>query len=163
MVESDNVMEVPTGKVMDDVVSSVDATLTSQKENGGHVSNGDPRATRWDEGAAATPVKDSEGNSIGAKASVSPFVIDGKSSVPTDASNIKTYWHVHPNTSVGGVALGGSNPSDADKNFQGTMQGRGFKGNPFVIGARSNTVTFYNKDKALITIKYSDFKKIGGR
>ena len=38
-----------------------------------------------------------------------------------------------------------------------------FKGNTFVIGVRSGTVTFYNKDKALITIKYSDFKTMGGK
>jgi len=63
----------------------------------------------------------------------------------------------------GGVSLGYSTPSSADKSFQETMQNRGFGGNAFVIGARSNTVTFYNKNKSLITIKYSDFKKIGGK
>jgi len=161
--ESKNVMKVPTGGVMDDVVSSVDATLTSQKENGGSSNTGDANATKWDEGSPANEVKDAEGNVVGAKASMNPFMIGGTQNIPTDASNVEFYWHTHPNTTVGGVSLGYSDPSDADKSFQGTMQSRGFKGNAFVIGTRSNTVTFYNKNKSLITIKYSDFKKIGGK
>lgn len=108
-------------------------------------------------------MKDAEGNVTGAKASVKPFMIGGVQSIPTDASNLEFYWHVHPNTTVGGVSMGYSTPSEKDKSFQGTMEGRGFKGNTFVIGARSQTVTFYNSNSPLITIKYSDFKKMGGK
>jgi hypothetical protein len=43
------------------------------------------------------------------------------------------------------------------------MQGLGFKGNTFVIETRTGTVTYYNKDRALMTIKYSNFKKMGGK
>lgn len=161
--ESDEVVHIPTGGVMDDVISSVDATYKSQKENGGHVNKGDANATRWDEGSPAKEVKDAEGNVIGAKASISPFVIGGTQSIPADASNIDTYWHVHPNTKVGGLSLGSSTPSAADKFFQGTMQSRGFSGNAFVVGVRTNTVTFYNSQKSIITIKYQDFRRIGGR
>lgn len=152
--ESKNVMKVPTGGVMDDVVSSVDATLISQKENGGSSNTGDANATKWDEGSPAIEVKDAEGNVVGAKASMNPFMIGGTQNIPTDASNVEFYWHTHPNTTVGGVSLGYSTPSSADKSFQETMQNRGFGGNAFVIGARSNTVTFYNKNKSLISIKY---------
>jgi len=161
LTEGSNVMKVPTGGVMGDVIGSVDATLASQKENGGSSNIGDANATRWDQGSPAKEVKDAEGNVIGAKASITPFVIGGTQNIPTDASNVEFYWHTHPNTTVGGVSLGASTPSDADKAFQGTMQDRGFKGNAFVIGTRGNTVTFYNRNGALITVKYSDFKKNG--
>lgn len=154
-------MKVPTGGIMNDVISSVDATEKSQKENGGHANVGDTKATRWDEGPAAQEVKDAEGNVIGAKATITPFKIDGVSSIPTDASGIEFYWHTHPKTTVGGVQLGSSTPSVADKSFQGTMKDKGFKGNTFVIGVRDQKVTFYNQSKALITIRYTDFKKIG--
>jgi len=163
LAEGDKVMHVPTGDVMGDVISSVDATNTSGKENGGHVNEGDTKATPWDEGTPAKEVKDAEGNVTGAKASISPFVVGGKSSVPTDASKTDVYWHTHPNTTVGGVSLGSSTPSAADKSFQGTMESRGYKGNAFVIGTKSKTVTFYNSKKSLITIKYKDFKTMGGK
>ena len=160
--ESNEVAHIPTGGILDDVISSVDATNKSQKENGGHANVGDVNATRWDEGSPAKEVKDSEGN-IGAKASISPFVVGGTQSIPADASNVNTYWHVHPNTKVGSLSLGSSTPSAADKSFQGIMQSRGFSGNAFVVGARTNTVTFYNSQKSIITIKYQDFRRIGGR
>lgn len=94
---------------------------------------------------------------------MSAFMINGQNQTPANASNVEYWWHTHPNTTVGGVQLGNSNPSPADFNFQTTMENRGFKGNTFVIGVRGGTVTFYNKDKVLITVKYSDFKKMGGK
>ena len=163
LTESDLVAKVPQEGVMSDVISSVDATNKSQKENGGSSNTGDANATRWDEGAPAQEVKDAQGNVTGAKATINPFVIGGTQSIPTDASQVENYWHVHPNTTVGGVSLGSSTPSDADKSFQANMQNRGYKGNAFVIGARSNTVTFYNSRKSILTIKYSDFRRIGGK
>ncbi len=39
--ERENVMKVPTGGIMDDVINSVDDTKVSQKENGGHSNAGD--------------------------------------------------------------------------------------------------------------------------
>lgn len=120
-------------------------------------------ATRWDEGTPAQEIKDASGNVIGAKASLKAFMVGGKNQTPTDASNVEYWWHTHPKTSVGGLQLGNSNPSPADFSFQTTMESRGFKGNTFVIGVRSGTVTFYNKDKALITVKYADFKTMGGK
>ncbi|MGQ8869339.1 RHS repeat-associated core domain-containing protein [Myroides sp. TSA_177.3] len=163
LTESDNVFKIPTGGVMDDVISSVNDTKTSEKEHGGHANSGDANATRWDEGTPAQKVKDTSGNVIGAKASMNTFVVNGQRQMPLDASNVDYWWHTHPNTSVGGIQLGSSNPSPADFRFQTTMENRGFKGNTFVIGVRSGTVTFYNKNKSLITIKYSDFKTMGGK
>jgi hypothetical protein len=160
--ESDEVAHIPTGGVMDDVVNSVNETNTSNKENGGHANTGDANATRWDEGTPAKEVKDAEGKVIGAKASISPFVIGGSQNIPADASNVDIYWHVHPDTKVGGLSLGSSTPSAADKSFQGTMEKRGYSGNAFVVGARTNKVTFYNSRKSIITIKYQDFRRIGG-
>lgn len=163
LTEGKKVIKIPTGQIMDDVIQSVTDTEKSQMENGGHANIGDAKATRWDEGPPATEIKDEFGNVIGAEATLRPFMIGGVQSVPADASNVEFWWHTHPNTTVGGILLGSSNPSEADMTFQAKMQKRGFKGNTFVIGVRSKRVTFYNKDKALITVKYSDFKKMGGK
>ena len=59
-----------------------------------------------------------------------------------DASNIEFWWHTHPNITINGISLGSSNPSEADYNGQKAMVSRGYKGNSFVIGTRTNTVTF---------------------
>ncbi len=162
LAESNNIMKVPTGGVMDDVISSVDATLASEKEHGGHSNFGDANATRWDEGPAAIAFTDKDGNK-GAKASLTMFKVDGKNVMPSDASNVEFWWHTHPKTEINGIQLGRSTPSKADFRGQTTMQKLGFKGNTFVVGTRSNTVTFFNKNKSLMTIKYSTFKKIGGK
>lgn len=90
LAESDNVMKIPTGGIMDDVISSVDDTKSSEKENGGHSNLGDENATRWDEGPAAIAFTDKDGNK-GAKATLTPFKINGKSEIPTDASNVE-FW-----------------------------------------------------------------------
>lgn len=162
LAENNNVMKVPTGGVMKDVINSVDATVTSEREHGGHANFGDANATRWDEGSAAVAFTDKDGNP-GARASLTMFKIDGKNKIPTDASNVEFWWHTHPKTSVNGLKMGSSTPSPADFKGQTTMVNKGFKGNTFVIGTRSGTVTFYNDKKALTTIKYSTFKKIGGQ
>lgn len=147
---------------MGDVISSVEATLSSQREHGGHSMFGDVNATRWDEGPAAVPFVDKEGNQ-GVKATLTMFQINGKNEMPADASNVEFWWHTHPNITINGLTLGSSNPSAADYRGQTIMMNRGYKGNSFVVGTRSNTVTFFNNKKALTTIKYSDFKQIGGK
>lgn len=43
------------------------------------------------------------------------------------------------------------------------MQQSGYKGNAFVIGVRTNKVTFYNKQRNIITIPYSVFVKLGSK
>jgi len=163
LAENNNVFKIPTGGVMDDVINSVNDTETSQKEHGGHANFGDANATRWDQGTPAQEIKDANGNVIGAKASMSAFKVNGQNQMPADASNVEFWWHTHPKTTVGGVQLGNSNPSPADFSFQTKMENRGFTGNTFVIGVRSGKVTFYNKDKSLLTIKYSNFKTMGGK
>lgn len=162
LAESDKVFNVPTGGIMDDVINSVNDTETSQKEHGGHANFGDTNATRWDEGAAAVAFKTEDGRD-GAKATLTMFKINGKNEMPSDASNVEFWWHTHPKTKVNGLQLGSSTPSPADFIGQTTMQKLGFKGNTFVIGVRSGRVTFYNEKKPLITIKYSDFKTMGGK
>lgn len=69
-------------------------------------------------------------------------------------------WCLSP---VPGISLGSSTPSDADYSGQKTMTNRGYKGNTFVIGVRSSTVTFFNKDGALTTVKWADFLRMGGQ
>ncbi|WP_257667178.1 hypothetical protein [Parapedobacter tibetensis] len=83
--------------------------------------------------------------------------------MPVDASNVDFWWHTHPNTTINGVTLGGSDPSKADYTGQANMVNRGYKGNTFVIGVRNGTVTFFNAKGTLITVKYSDFKRMGGK
>lgn len=97
------------------------------------------------------------------RATLTMFKIDGNNEMPADASNVEYWWHTHPKTTVNGLSLGNSNPSEADFKGQTTMMNIGFKDNTFVIGVRSDTVTFFNGKKPLITIKYSDFKTMGGK
>ncbi len=67
------------------------------------------------------------------------------------------WWHTHPNTG----ALGSSTPSENDFQVQKSMVQKGYKGNTFVIGVKTKTVTFFNENRELITIKWSDFIKMG--
>jgi len=105
---------------------------------------------------------DENGNLV-VKASMQMFMIGGKSAMPTDASSVEMWWHVHPDTSINGVPLGDSKPSPADINGQKKMVKRGYTGNSFVVGARSNTVTYFNQNGPLITITWKDFLEMGGR
>ena len=160
--QGNKVLHIPTGGVMDDVISSVDDTRTSQREHGGHANFGDVNATRWDEGPPAIPFTDKDGNP-GARATITMFKIDGKSQMPTDVSNVQFWWHTHPNVTINGIQLGGSNPSDADFRGATEMINRGFRGNTFVIGVRNERVTFFNNTRALTTIRFDDFVTMGGR
>lgn len=91
------------------------------------------------------------------------LVVDGENRMPADASNVEMWWHTHPKTTVNGIPLGDSTPSDADYRGQKAMTSRGYKGNTFVIGVRSGTVTFFNKDGILASVKWTDFLRMGGR
>lgn len=162
LAESKNVMHVPTGQKLEGVKQSFTDTQLSQKENGGHSNIGDATVTRWDEGPAAVAFTDKYGNQ-GAQAKLQMFVVNGQNTMPADASNVEMWWHTHPNTTVNGVSLGSSNPSDDDYSGQKAMTNRNYKGNTFVIGVRSETVTFFNKDRALHTVKWSDFLRMGGQ
>ena len=70
---------------------------------------------------------------------------------------------MHPNTTVNGVTLGDSIPSEADLNGQKRMVERGYKGNSFVVGTRTGTVTYFNEKRSLITIDWDDFLRMGGQ
>ena len=157
--ESNDVMLIPTGALLSDVIQSVNDTKASGKENGGHAYQGDANATRWDEGEPATQEK--KDNETITKASLTAFIVDGKNVEPKDASNLKMWWHVHPKVTIGEITLGQSIPSEKDKNYQKTMKLKGYTGNTFVIGAGSNTVTFYNK-RTLMTVSWNDFLLMGG-
>jgi RHS repeat-associated protein len=162
LVESKNIVHVPTGQKLEGVKQSFEDTKLSQRENGGHSNIGDANVTRWDEGPTAVAFTDKDGNR-GAEATLQMFVVNGQNTMPADASNVEMWWHTHPNTTVNGVSLGNSNPSDADYSGQKIMTKKGYKGNTFVIGVRSGTVTFFNKDGALQTVKWSDFLRMGGQ
>lgn len=153
-------MHIPTGQKLKGVIQSYNDTEKSQKENGGHAYIGDTDATRWDEGPAATSYIDENGDLV-TRASLQMFVINGHNTMPSSTSDVEMWWHTHPNTTINGVSLGSSNPSTADYKGQKKMTARGYKGNTFVIGVRSNTVTFFNNNRALITVDWTDFIKMG--
>lgn len=160
--EGKRVMHIPTGKLLEGVKQSYEDTKRSQRENGGHSIIGENTVTFWDEGPVAVSFIDKEGNP-GAKASLRMFVINGVNTMPSNASNVKTWWHIHPNTTVNGIALGDSVPSEADLNGQRRMVERGYKGNSFVVGTRTDTVTFFNENRPLITVDWEDFLRMGGQ
>ena len=53
--------------------------------------------------------------------------------------------------------------SEFGADFNGKDQQSGYKGNAFVIGVRTKNVTFYNKQRDIITIPYSVFVKLGSK
>ena len=161
--EGNNVVVLPTNGVADDIINSVDDTITSKLEHGGHAYKGEENATRWDIGTKPQEVKNNDGDVVAVRASVAPFKVNGVQKIPKDASNLEYWWHVHPDAKVGGVNLGASNPSPKDYDFQGILKNAGYKGNTFVIGARNQKVTFYNNQKTILQIRYETFKKILGK
>ena len=158
--ENKYIMRIPTGEKLMGVIQSYEDTKVSQKENGGHSYIGDTEVTRWDEGVAATSYSDENGNLI-TRASLQMFVINGQNTMPASTSDVELWWHTHPNITINGVSLGSSTPSSADFKGQNKMVARGYKGNTFVIGVRSNTVTFFNGNRVLITVDWPDFIKMG--
>jgi hypothetical protein len=57
--------------------------------------------------------------------------------------------------------MGKSDPSLSDKNYDKYLRRRKYTGTTFVIGVRTKTVTFYRRGRSIMTIKYSDFLRIG--
>ena len=108
--EGKEVMRIPTGKILYEVIDSVNDTKDSKRENGGHANRGDTNATRWDEGPAASGFEDERGGK-GAQATLVAFQVDGDIETPKDTSDLAFWWHTHPNTKVNGLNLGISNPS----------------------------------------------------
>ena len=90
-----------------------------------------------------------------------PFVVNGKMVRPIDASQLSMWWHTHPDIYINGGCLGSSIPSPKDIEEQVRLRISGFKGNSFVIGTRTNYVTFYNENGVLITVKWEEFLKMG--
>ena len=156
--EGNNVVKIPTGNQMTGVVASVNQSAKSQKENGGHAMKGDNSVVHWDEGGEPV-VTESE-----SRISINYFKIGDKVKIPNNVSNVAFYWHTHPKRGESNLSShGSSKPSEADKKFQKDMQQSGYKGNAFIIGLRENKVTFYNKDKNIITIPYPVFVNLGNR
>ena len=141
-------------------MESVDDTNNSGVENGGHVLNGESRATRWDSGPKPR-IEENDG-AISVVASIVPFIQNGKR-VHVDVSNISFTWHVHPNVSLAGGQLGSSNPSEYDYSFLAKMRPFGYTGNPFIIGTNNNSVSFYNERRVIKRISYKNFLLMGGK
>jgi hypothetical protein len=90
--------------------------------------------------------------------------VNGITRIPNNVGNVAFYWHIHPNCNIqGDNSFGSSKPSNADIKYQRDMQQSGYKGNAFIIGLRENKVTFYNKNKNIITIPYPVFVNLGNR
>ena len=145
--ESENVVKIPTGELMEGVVESVEDTEESQRENGGHAMKGDDTVTRWDEGSEPV-VTDRE-----SRMSIRFFKIGGKSKIPNNISEMVFYWHTHPKRKERELSSHGSDkPSKTDKSFQKEMQQSGYKRNTFVIGVRTKNVTFYNNRGIIVKL-----------
>lgn len=156
--EGPNVMHIPTGHILEDVISTVKATSTSgnttdtQVENGGHSLFGDERARIWDSG---DPMIDNSGKDcfVDKKWSIIPFKINGKpNQVGGDVSSIEYVWHVHSED---------ANPSLGDKEALKNWKDYGYKGNPFVIGVKNRKVSFYDENGILESVDYIDFIRMG--
>lgn len=87
--------------------------------------------------------------------------------MPTDASNLEMWWHVHPDDSryvesIGAnMYLGSSDPSPADYKFQKKLEAINYKGNTFVVGVGTLDVTFFKGKGRLKTVLWTDFIKMG--
>ena len=117
-----------------------------------------------DSGGAPKQFTNDKGQIV-TEAGMSIFTVGGKGGLPKDASNLEMYFHVHPDVLVNILSpkqLGHSTPSDADHNVQSLLQERGYKGNTFVVGPGTNTVTYFNGTKVITTVNYDDWKKAGG-
>ena len=160
LLESKRVIHIPTGQLLTGVKHSYEDTKQSQKENGGHSLLGDVDVTRWDEGPSAKVIVDENGKPK-VTATLRMFIINGENTMPDNTSNVKMWWHTHPDITMEGASLGDSLPSKADYNGQLKMEERGYKGNSFVIGLGSDSVTFFNKRSSLITVSWADFLRMG--
>src|SRR5690554_3535180 len=147
---------IPTGKKMSDVVNSVNKSVKSERENGGHSQYGDENMSPWKEG-------EYEVTDNGYRASIDQFRSpEGKKYYLKDYSNVEFHYHIHPgDSSMRGTGM--SNPSPSDKSVMNTnISQYKFKGTAFIIGVRDNKVQFYNGNKSYMKISYDVFKKIGG-
>ncbi|WP_131724450.1 RHS repeat domain-containing protein, partial [Chryseobacterium indologenes] len=159
LVEGKNVANIPTGARLNGVIESVADTKKSGRENGGYTYRGDDKPTRSKEGGAPKQYYNDK-NQIITEASMSIF----HGGIPKDASNLEMYWHDHPDVLVNNISpvqLGHSNPSDGDYGVQGLLEERGFKGNAFVVGPRTNDVTYYNAEGQIVNVNYDDWKSAG--
>jgi len=162
--EGKNVAHIPTGNRMEAVVGAVEDTKKSGLENGGFAYKGDEKVTRSDQGWAPKQFTNDKGQIV-TEAGMRIFSVGGKGGLPENASNLEMYFHVHPDVLVNILSpnqLGHSNPSDSDHNVQSLLEERGYKGNTFVVGPHTNTVTYFNGSRAIMTVNYDDWKKAGG-
>ncbi|QTY28296.1 RHS repeat-associated core domain-containing protein [Flavobacterium sp. CS20] len=160
---SDEVSSIPSQMIFS-VDQSLQSTLSSNKENGGHSTFSSFETTQWDEGPAVTNRDLGDGRRE-VKGSVQPFVVDGDK-LDIDMSNLDVYYHIHPDTQ----GLGSSTPSNYSRNingrnirrgdipYQADLERSGYNGNPFVVGARDNRVNFYNGRGSVMKVKYQQFK-----
>jgi len=157
--ENKNVAHIPTGGRLKSVIESVADTKKSGHENGGYAFKGDDSTIRSNEGGPAKQYYNDK-NQVVTEASMSVF----KGGLPKDASTLEMYWHDHPDVLVNIISpnqLGHSTPSDADYGVQSLLEERGYNGNAFVVGTRTNDVTYYNSESNIVNVNYDDWKNAG--
>ena len=144
---------------MEDVISSVNQTDETGRENGGHSIFGDKSISFWKEGGTFQKFTSKDGDS-GYRATVSQFKkTNGDIYVLKDYSAVEFHYHIHP--CISQIRKSGlANPSDTDLLTMGDNYTNKFRGTAFVIGLRSNKVQFYGDKKSYITISYEVYKKI---
>lgn len=157
---SSEVSSVPSQMIFA-VDNSLRATLSSGKDNGGHNTFSSFKTTQWDEGPEIQRLQVAEG--ILTKGSVVPFVVDGNR-LNIDLSDLDVYYHLHPDNKGLGSSLpsnytvNGSRQRRGDIPFQANLESRGYRGNPFVVGAKDRKVNFYNGNGSVTKVKYEQFR-----
>ncbi len=161
---SNDVSSVPS-QIIFTVDNSLQSTLSSDRENGGHKTFSNFLTTQWDEGNEVEQLLVEKGKMT--KGSVVPFVINGIQ-VNINMEDLDIYYHIHPDTK----GLGSSLPSNystifhgkllrrGDVPYQASLERMGYKGNPFVVGARDKRVNFYNGIGSVMKVKYKQFKTV---
>ena len=160
LFNNNDVLHIPSGDLLNDIEQSYTKTKESKKENGGHANIEDSHVTFWDEGPEPYIVENEDGTKT-VKATMSAFKINGENQTPKDASNLSFWYHIHPDVSLAGVRLGDSTPSKADKEEQKKLNSKKYSGVSFVVGVRTNDVTFFNSSSPIETIRWSTFLKMG--
>ena len=156
LAPSENVFQVPTGNVANDVQTTINMVQHSGDpegspeyliEYGAHSMKGADNATIWDPGE---PMRIDDN---GAKVwSISAFMKDGK---PTggEPTDVEFVWHVQPTSST---------PSNADKAavFDCTYNGKMKNATWFVVGVQDGKVSFLSALGKCHTIDMKDFQKM---
>ena len=150
---------LPSSSMMEAIDNSLSKASASHLEQGGHVMVGSEVVYNWDPGVPPHSTIDENGRT-GMSQSIRPFVVNGQSVEPIDASTLNAYWHIHATNKVDEYQFGSSDPSPSDIKEQKNLQGRKYGGYGIVVGERDSRVSFYNGERTLFRLKLKVLRTI---